>query len=134
MAGKSSAWVAVRHDDHYLIARRAQGVKNPGLWNFFGGTVDGRETHSLAAVRELREEAGIPIQEEALTLQGVYQNNDDVYSFFILDVDSRVSPVLNGEHDKFQWVSVGEFTRMGLLHKPTAFWVDVTLRKSLTSG
>lgn len=47
-----------RQDNQILLARKARGF-GAGVWNGFGGKVEGGETIEEAAVRECQEEAGI---------------------------------------------------------------------------
>jgi 8-oxo-dGTP diphosphatase len=49
-----------------LLARRPEGKKLAGLWEFPGGKMDPGETPEAALVRELREELGIDVAAENL--------------------------------------------------------------------
>lgn len=51
--------VIVDTDRNILLARRAKGSHQGGLWEFPGGKVESGETLQVALARELREELGI---------------------------------------------------------------------------
>ena len=57
MAKRAGAWIAIYcpRKDAFLLAKRSKYVKNPFLWNFFGGQIDPGEAPKNAAIRELRE-------------------------------------------------------------------------------
>ena len=63
MAERIGTWIAIYcpSQQAVLMAKRSEQVNNPYFWNFFGGQVDARETPKAAAIRELREEAGIKV-------------------------------------------------------------------------
>ena len=46
-------------DGRVLLARRSQGQKNAGLWEFPGGKVEKGETDAECLAREIREEFGV---------------------------------------------------------------------------
>jgi 8-oxo-dGTP diphosphatase len=53
-------------DGRVLLARRPEGKKMAGLWEFPGGKVDPGETPEAALIRELREELGIDVAQNCL--------------------------------------------------------------------
>ncbi len=53
-------------DNRVLLARRPEGKKMAGLWEFPGGKLDPGETPEQALIRELREELGIDVAEACL--------------------------------------------------------------------
>ncbi len=61
-----AACALVDSDSRVLLARRPEGKKMAGLWEFPGGKVDPGETPELALIRELREELGIDVSEACL--------------------------------------------------------------------
>lgn len=46
----------IKKDGQYLLAKRASGVENIGLWEFPGGKVEKGETDEEALKREIIEE------------------------------------------------------------------------------
>ena len=53
-------------DGRVLLAKRPEGKKLAGLWEFPGGKVEAGETPEAALIRELREELGINVEQSCL--------------------------------------------------------------------
>ena len=53
-------------DNRVLLARRPEGKKMAGLWEFPGGKLDPGETPEAALIRELKEELGIDVSASCL--------------------------------------------------------------------
>ena len=53
-------------DNRVLLARRPEGKKMAGLWEFPGGKLNPGETPEHALIRELKEELGIDVSEACL--------------------------------------------------------------------
>ena len=53
-------------DNRVLLARRPEGKKMAGLWEFPGGKLNAGETPEAALIRELHEELGIDVAEACL--------------------------------------------------------------------
>lgn len=56
-----AACALVDIDGRILLARRPEGKKMAGLWEFPGGKIDPGETPEAALIRELKEELGIDV-------------------------------------------------------------------------
>ena len=56
-----AACALIDTDTRVLLARRPEGKKMAGLWEFPGGKVNPGETPEAALIRELREELGIDV-------------------------------------------------------------------------
>jgi 8-oxo-dGTP diphosphatase len=56
-----AACALVDIDGRVLLARRPEGKKMAGLWEFPGGKLDAGETPEAALIRELKEELGIDV-------------------------------------------------------------------------
>ena len=52
-------------DGRVLLARRPEGKKMAGLWEFPGGKMNQGETPEAALIRELKEELGIDVRPHA---------------------------------------------------------------------
>jgi 8-oxo-dGTP diphosphatase len=61
-----AACALIDTDTRVLLARRPEGKKMAGLWEFPGGKVKPGETPEAALIRELREELGIDVAETCL--------------------------------------------------------------------
>jgi 8-oxo-dGTP diphosphatase len=61
-----AACALIDADGRVLLARRPEGKKLAGLWEFPGGKLDPGETPEAALIRELREELGIDVSAACL--------------------------------------------------------------------
>lgn len=63
-------------DGRVLLARRAQGQKNAGLWEFPGGKVEAGESDADCLAREIWEELGVRGQVGAHVCDSAYTYNE----------------------------------------------------------
>lgn len=61
-----AALALVDIDGRVLLARRPEGKRMAGLWEFPGGKVEGAETLEDTVIREAREELGIDVEKSCL--------------------------------------------------------------------
>ncbi|MEO8714722.1 MAG: bifunctional GNAT family N-acetyltransferase/(deoxy)nucleoside triphosphate pyrophosphohydrolase [Acetobacteraceae bacterium] len=61
-----AACALIDRDGRVLLARRPEGKRMAGLWEFPGGKLDPGETPEAALIRELREELGIDVSADCL--------------------------------------------------------------------
>ncbi len=61
-----AACALIDADGRVLLARRPEGKKMAGLWEFPGGKLDPGETPEAALIRELKEELGIDVATSCL--------------------------------------------------------------------
>jgi mutator protein MutT len=73
-----------------------------------GGTIEAGESPSLAAVREVEEEAGIIIQESDLILLydgKEFSHHENEYSLYMVKMNPSPEIKLSWEHSKYEWLS-----------------------------
>ena len=61
-----TAWVILFTQNRLILGKRAPSVRNPNLWNFFGGHIDEGESPAEAAARELFEEIKVRVNPSEL--------------------------------------------------------------------
>ncbi|MEO8716391.1 MAG: NUDIX domain-containing protein, partial [Acetobacteraceae bacterium] len=61
-----AACALIDRDGRVLLARRPEGKRMAGLWEFPGGKLDPGETPEAALIRELHEELGIDVSADCL--------------------------------------------------------------------
>lgn len=111
---KVSVFAIIKRRDKWLMAKRSKRVNNPGLWGFFGGTVDKGETPKKALTREIEEEAGLKVR-NAIHLKTIQLPNKTLEFW---EVQVRVAkPKLNKEHSNFKWMKFKDATSKKL-HLP----------------
>jgi dihydroneopterin triphosphate diphosphatase len=100
----------------FLQLRRAANDFMGGAWSTVRGTVEPGESGWAAALRELREEAGIVPREffQVDTVDIFYLHGDDTIWHcpgFCALVDRNVEVTLNAEHDAFRWTDRSRIDR-----------------------
>jgi len=71
--------VITNPEGKYLLQMRdgSEGIRNPLTWGFFGGGMETGESPIVAAIREVKEELGIEIDESLMTVKGSGQVRED---------------------------------------------------------
>ncbi|WP_307369049.1 (deoxy)nucleoside triphosphate pyrophosphohydrolase [Brevundimonas sp. SORGH_AS_0993] len=93
-------------DGRVLIAKRPEGKKLAGLWEFPGGKVEPGERPEQALIRELKEELGIDVKESCLA-PFVFASHayDSFHLLMPLYLCRRWDGVVAArEHDALAWV------------------------------
>lgn len=98
---KGAGCLVINKDGHMLLGRR----HDSGLWCTPGGHVDGDESHKEAALRELREEAGIVGKDAEECMSAEYRGYD-TKQFVVTSFRGRVKS--NGELTDLQWFAPHE--------------------------
>ena len=98
----------------FLITQRHPDKKAGGLWEFVGGGVLAGETTAQAALREVKEEIGVSLTANELSLLYVYKHKNyfmDIY-FVKKDVDIQSIVLDKNETIDAKWVSKEELLVM----------------------
>ena len=122
-AGKPIVLVAaaalIDADNRVLLARRPEGKRMAGLWEFPGGKLEPGETPEAALARELREELGIEIARSCLAPIGFASHGyDDFHLLMPLFICRRWTGTLTPrEGQTLEWV---EAARLATYAMPEA--------------
>lgn len=105
----------IRHnggDWRVLTLQRAADGKRPGSWETVYGKIDRREKPEKAAARELGEETGLePESLYNVTVSSFYLHLSQTIQMcitFAAFVSDDAEVTLSEEHEKFEWLSVGD--------------------------
>lgn len=93
-----------------LVMRRAANTRCTGAWETVHGRIEGDERPERAAVRELREETGLPAERlYNVSVQPFYLHQWGVVTLAVVFgavVPADAPVTLGEEHDRFEWLSV----------------------------
>ncbi|MBT4594847.1 NUDIX domain-containing protein [bacterium] len=110
--------VILKKDNKVLLLKRVNNAKwYPGCFVFPGGKMDGNETVTLAACREIKEELGITLYPEKLKVVHVchYKRKDgfEGLDFFLL-AEAWSGELCNKEpkkHESIEWIDKDELPK-----------------------
>ena len=101
--------------NNILILQCAKPKKRDG-WDFPGGHVDKNEQVEEAAIREVKEETGLDIQELTLLDTKIQENKNKClvyYSAYTKKTDLQLSR----EHKDFKWLPVDQLVNYDLFYE-----------------
>lgn len=101
----------IRRGEEILIMKRAVGTA-AGAWYFPGGGLEEDETPEDGVRREIREEAGLEVENLALFRVWPSRQPSGIPALALMytcDVPEGTEPVLNFEHSAHRWVSPQEY-------------------------
>jgi 8-oxo-dGTP pyrophosphatase MutT (NUDIX family) len=112
MITDKNAGTAVFYKDNVLLAKRIETYRGKpvtlgGYWSIFAGRVEEGEAPYNAAHRELYEETKIkPSGLSPIRYFQSFHGDDYEFLFYILEVDSFISPQLCDEHTEYGWFKI----------------------------
>ena len=97
-----------------LVTQRHPNKKAGGLWEFVGGGVLAGETTAQAAVREIKEEIGLSIMENELSLLYVYKQRNYFMDIYLVKKDVNIHSLMLDKNETIdaKWVSKEELMSM----------------------
>lgn len=109
---KVSAVIVLNEKKEVLILKRAPSARSfGGYWNFPGGGVEPGETIESAAVRELKEEAGVDVSEKDLVYFEVASLPKLMVHYFMTNkFENEVE--INWESTDYKWVKLKDIKKM----------------------
>jgi 8-oxo-dGTP diphosphatase len=120
----------VRREDKTLMIHR---VKRPndmhqGKWNGLGGKLEAGETPEACAIREIREESGLEVDE--LNLRGVLTfpgfSNDEDWYVFVFTAQAKPGETVDPSEGFLEWVPNAKLLDLNLWEGDREFipWLD----------
>ena len=106
-------WI-VNSQGEMLLTQRHPSKKAGGLWEFVGGGVLAGETTAKAAVREVKEEIGVEITENELSLLHVHRQRNYFMDVYLVKKDVDIASVALDENETTdaKWISKEELSVM----------------------
>ncbi|TJY42451.1 NUDIX domain-containing protein [Cohnella pontilimi] len=121
-------------DNEVLLLKRQNTGFEDGKWSVVAGRMDGREEVKLAAIREAKEEAGVDIDPNDLSVVGVTHRKtiDSEWIDFYLTVHKWSGSITNVEPHKceeLRWFKTKElpdnmieYVRRAVVREHTEMW------------
>lgn len=107
----------VENDLEFLLLKRAENEKYPGLWQMVTGAIDENEKAHQTALRELKEETGLtPLKFWVVpNINSFYSPEENeiimIPVFAILAGDNEEVNI-SSEHSEFKWVKKDEAKKL----------------------
>lgn len=106
-------WI-MNSKNQMLVTQRHPDKKAGGQWEFTGGGVLAGETTQTAAVREVKEELGIGLDESDLNLLEVYKHKNYFMDIYLVrkDFDAKDIVLDTNEVVDWAWLSKEEIEQL----------------------
>jgi 8-oxo-dGTP diphosphatase len=98
----------VLRGEHFLVIRRSQHVRAPGMHCFPGGTIEPGESESEALRREMLEELSLVAMPQRLLWRSVTPWNTQL-AWWLAEIDALAEPLANPlEVESFHWLPAAD--------------------------
>ena len=121
--------MTVNRKGEILLTQRVPEKTSGGKWECSGGCAISGETSREAAVRELREETGLRVSTEDITLEWTLTTDSMLRDFYIVTKDARLESLMlqATEVCAAKWVTferLEEMVHTGQTTRTVAKWLD----------
>ncbi len=113
-----TATALIVRDGRVLLGNRTSRVRFAGMWDAFGGHLEGGESPAHALVRELFEELGIRVT--AAKLLHEYEDKDPTsqetfrHHLYLVTGWQGQPRIANDEHSEIRWCTASEVAELKL--------------------
>jgi len=98
--------------ERFLVIRRSQHVRAPGMHCFPGGAIEPGEGEAQAACREVLEELSLSAVARRLLWRSVTSWNVNL-AWWLVEIDSASEPVANPQEvEAFYWLTAAEIRKL----------------------
>ena len=107
-------WIINDKDEILLQQRLATAKKMPNMWGTTAGGAQAGDTSLQGAMRELKEELGITVNEKEMTFIGSYKRINDFVEVWLCNKNINTNELVlqQDEVQDTKWVSIEEFKNM----------------------
>lgn len=97
---------AIKNGDRILAAQRSARMSSPLKWEFAGGKVEERETHSQALQREIMEELGVGIKVGEFLASGEFIKGELKIILHVYEAELLGGTPVPREHSRLEWIGI----------------------------
>jgi 8-oxo-dGTP diphosphatase len=102
----------VMRGEQFLVIRRSQLVRAPGMHCFPGGTIEAGESEDEAVQRELLEELALVAAPQRLLWRSVTPWGVEL-AWWLVEIDDAAQPAANPlEVEAFQWLTATQICKL----------------------
>ena len=121
---RRGAVAVVLRGDQFLVIRRSQVVRAPGMHCFPGGTIEPGESEEEAIRREMLEELALEAQPQRLLWRSVTVWGVEL-AWWLTDIETAAEPVANPlEVESFHWLNATEIRALAQLLASNVEFLD----------
>lgn len=101
----------------FLLLKRSENQKYPNIWQMVTGKIKKNEKAFLSAIREIKEETNIRVNNLFVVpnVNSFYNFDDDSMNLipvFVTIIDGKENVMLSDEHQDYKWVRKDEANKL----------------------